>query len=213
MSAPDVLTIHTDGAARGNPGPAAFAFIIARPGQPAIEEYGCLGPTTNNVAEYVALVKALERAQSLGGRRLVVHSDSELMIKQMTGEYKVKNEGLRPLYEEARRLTATFDAVAFHHVRRDQNKRADELCNQALDGDACRQRQSGHHASARHLDGPPKTKTLPEPVREEILDCLRSVACAWSAGNPNEPRPEEVWEQLWTILEEAGVLKAARGKR
>src|SRR5271156_6010612 len=102
MSDTNLLTIHTDGAARGNPGPAAFAFVITRPGQPDDEDSGCLGETTNNIAEYAALVKALERARQLGGRRVVVHSDSELMIKQMRGEYKVKNEGLRALFEQAK---------------------------------------------------------------------------------------------------------------
>src|SRR5437868_1765974 len=100
MSA-DVLTIYTDGAARGNPGPAAFAYVMRRPGAPDIEEKGCLGDSTNNVAEYTALVRALEHAQRLGARRLIVNSDSELMVKQMAGEYKVKHEGLRPLYEQA----------------------------------------------------------------------------------------------------------------
>jgi len=101
MNDPDLFTIHTDGGARGNPGPAAYAFVISRPGQPDVEESGVLGNSTNNVAEYTALVKALERARALGARRVLVQSDSELMVKQMTGEYKVKNEGLRPLYEEA----------------------------------------------------------------------------------------------------------------
>ena len=73
MSEPHLFNIHTDGAARGNPGPAAYAFVIARDGQPAVEEHGCLGETTNNVAEYAALVKALQRAKELGGRRKWIH--------------------------------------------------------------------------------------------------------------------------------------------
>jgi ribonuclease HI len=212
MSETDVLTIHTDGAARGNPGPAAFAFVIARPGQPPVEEHGCLGDTTNNVAEYTAMVKALEKARDLGGRRVDIQSDSELMIKQMRGQYKVKHEGLRPLYEQAKRLSAGFEAVTFHHVRREQNRRADELCNEALDGAATRKPPQSHKPAGdspkAHASGHRKTAPLPEGAREEIIDCLRSVACAWSAGNPNHPRPEEVWEQLWTVLEDAGVLKS-----
>src|SRR5262245_3527425 len=102
MSETDVFTIHTDGAARGNPGPAAFAYPIERPGAPAIEVKGRLGETTNNVAEYTAVLRALEHARRLGARRVAVLSDSELMVNQMTGKYKVKHEGLRPLYEEAR---------------------------------------------------------------------------------------------------------------
>src|SRR5207253_4288729 len=91
-----LLTIHTDGAARGNPGPAAYAYVIAREGQPPVEEAGLLGETTNNQAEYIALVKALAHALDLGAQhRVVVHSDSELMVKQLNGEYRVKNEELR----------------------------------------------------------------------------------------------------------------------
>jgi ribonuclease HI len=214
MTEMDVLTIYTDGAARGNPGPAAFSFVIAREGQPAIEEHGCLGDATNNVAEYTALVKALERARQLGGRVIHIHSDSELMVKQMQGTYKVKHEGLRPLYEEAKSLSAGFDRVTFRHVRREQNRRADELCNEALDGAAGREHKDPEKTAApaptRHAIGPRKPATLPASAREEILDCLRAVACAWAAGNPNHPRPEEVWEQLWTVLEEAGALKTVQ---
>jgi ribonuclease HI len=206
MSDMDLLTIHTDGAARGNPGPAAYAYVITRDGQPAVEEHGCLGETTNNIAEYTALVRALERARSLGARRAVVYSDSELMIKQMRGEYKVKHEGLRPLKAEAQRLASSFDHVNYRHVRREQNKRADELCNEALDGD-CDKKESKAPAKKARARAPGRTAQLPAGVRDDVLDCLRSVACAWAAGNPNLPRPEEVWEQIWTIIEEAGVLK------
>src|SRR5207253_10930089 len=90
MAEPGLLTINIDGAARGNPGPAAYAYVIARDGQPVLEEAGCLGTATNNVAEYTALVKALERAVELGGKRVLIRSDSELLVKQMSGESRVK---------------------------------------------------------------------------------------------------------------------------
>src|ERR1700730_5607079 len=135
MNPPDVLPIHTDGAARGNPGPAAFAYVIARDGAPPIEECGCLGRMTNNQAEYTALVRGLEHAARLGtAQQVQVFSDSELMVKQMRGEYRVKNEELRDLYEQARELAGLFPPVLFQHVRREQNSRADALCNEALDG-------------------------------------------------------------------------------
>src|SRR5438132_8586084 len=136
MAEPGLLTIHTDGASRGNPGPAAYAYVITRDGQLVVEEAGCLGELTNNQAEYTALVRALEHALELGpDDRVVVHSDSELMVKQLNGEYRVKNEELRPLYEEAIELRHQFaGGVSFVHVRRGQNQRADELCNEALDG-------------------------------------------------------------------------------
>ncbi len=136
MTVPVQLTIHTDGASRGNPGPAAFAYVIARNGEEPIEEAGKLGRMTNNQAEYTALVRALEHALELGEHhRVLVHSDSELMVKQMSGQYRVKNEDLRDLYEEARGLCARFrGGVTFRHVRREQNARADALGNEALNG-------------------------------------------------------------------------------
>jgi ribonuclease HI len=136
MSELPVLTIHTDGASRGNPGASAFAYVIARNGAAPIECAGRLGDTTNNQAEYTALVRALEHALKLGaGHRVVLHSDSELMVRQMKGEYKVKNGELRPLYERAKSLEKELKGgVTYVHVRRELNKRTDQLCNAALDG-------------------------------------------------------------------------------
>ncbi len=212
MSNESVFTIHTDGAARGNPGPAAFAYIIHRDGAPDLEVKGCLGETTNNVAEYTAVVRALEHAHKLGGRRVVVLSDSELMVNQMTGKYQVKNEGLRPLYERARASCAEFESVTFRHVRREQNGRADALCNEALDAaQGGKPSGAGKKAPAKG----PKGTASPEradAVREEAVACLRAVAKAWARGNPQDPKPEDVWEQLWTILEDGGVLRPARSR-
>jgi ribonuclease HI len=206
MSEPGLFTIHTDGAARGNPGPAALAYIIERAGADDIEAKACLGETTNNIAEYTAVVRALEHARQLGARRVAVFSDSELMVNQMTGRYKVKNEGLRPLYEQARALADRFDSVTFRHVRREQNGRADRLCNEALDGV-----KGGTTALPRAKSAAAKlAPARAEPVREEAVQCLRAVAAAWARGNPQDPRPEDVWEQLWTILEEGGVLRPTR---
>src|SRR5271167_3526194 len=96
--------VHTDGGARGNPGPAAYAFVIKPPAGEVVEGAGCIGANTNNVAEYTALIRALERAKELGARRLHVHSDSELMVKQMRKEYQVKHDGLKPLFIQATAL-------------------------------------------------------------------------------------------------------------
>jgi ribonuclease HI len=196
----DVVTIYTDGGARGNPGPAAFAYVITRAGARDVEANGYLGKTTNNIAEYTALVRALEHAQKLDGKRLVIHSDSELMIKQMRGEYKVKNEGLRPLYEEAQELSGAFESVQFRHVPREQNRRADKLCNDALD----RAQKVSSNAGTKTR---PIVTTRHDAVRAEAIDCLRAVAAVWARGDPNDPKPEVVWEQLWAILEDGGVLK------
>jgi ribonuclease HI len=144
------LSIHTDDASRGNPGAAAFGYVIERDGQPALEEAGCLGRLTNNQAEYTALVRALERALRLGvDFRVVVHSDSELMVKQMRGEYRGNNEELRGLFERAKKLAAHFTGgVVFKHVRRALNARADALCNEALDSRPTSRSPIG---KARHL--------------------------------------------------------------
>ncbi|MBX9622492.1 MAG: ribonuclease HI family protein, partial [Gemmataceae bacterium] len=131
---PPAATMHIDGAARGNPGPAAYAVVLARPGEPAVEEAETIGTATNNVAEYTALVRGLELAAEHGVKALAVFSDSELLVKQMAGEYRVKHPDLLPLYQEAVRLRRGFDAVTITHVRRAQNARADALCNEALDG-------------------------------------------------------------------------------
>src|SRR5947209_20132319 len=115
MSMPVAWKIHIDGAARGNPGPAAYAFIIQKEGSPALEEKGTLGTMTNNLAEYTALVRALERACELGAERLIVHSDSELLVKQMNGEYRVKNPDLRALHDRASELDSQFKQVVIRH--------------------------------------------------------------------------------------------------
>ena len=195
-----VLTIHTDGAARGNPGPAAFAYVIARDGQPPIEEAGRIGSTTNNQAEYTALVRALEHAARLATPhdRVVVHSDSELMVKQLRGEYRVKDEGLRPLYERARRLSAGFaHPPKFVHVRRAQNSRADELCNLALDGLWQRSSPDGVEAPPA-APAPPKEET----IHDRAITLLSGAAAVWARGDADNPPPEEIWRQLWRMVEE-----------
>src|SRR6266545_7671696 len=130
----DTAIMHIDGASRGNPGKAAYAVVLARPGLPIIEEADTIGTASNNVAEYTALIEGLSLAAELGVKKLHVYSDSELMVKQMNGEYKVKNEDLRGLYEEACQLRKQFEKVTITHVRREQNKRADAIGNDALDG-------------------------------------------------------------------------------
>jgi ribonuclease HI len=200
MAESTVLTIHTDGASRGNPGDAAFAYVIARDGQPPIEEADCLGQMTNNQAEYTALVRALEHALELGAHhRLLIHSDSELMVKQMNGEYRVKNEELRDLYEQACALRRRFDGpVTIRHVRRAQNKRADELCNEALDGKRCAMPRAGSALGHGLQTVPQRESSSPMPsLREEALTYLQQVG----AG----PSPEQVWKRLVEILERHGV--------
>jgi ribonuclease HI len=126
--------LYTDGAARGNPGPAgAGVHIETRDGGLVDEISEYLGETTNNVAEYRALLLALERARDLGGREIEIRSDSELVVRQMTGLYRVRNPALLPLYERANALARSFASVAYIHVRRDRNRAADRLANAAID--------------------------------------------------------------------------------
>ncbi len=196
MSDPVLLTIHTDGASRGNPGEAAYAYTIARDGQPVIEEAGRLGRVTNNQAEYTALVRALEHALRMGPEhRLLIHSDSELMVKQMRGEYKVKNEDLRELYDQARQLVQKFaGTVTFKHVRREFNRRADELCNEALDG----LRQPAALLAGQEVIAPAE---VVHSFREEVITCLEQAGA--------QPDAESVWRQLLDILARHGVSAPA----
>jgi ribonuclease HI len=140
-----MITAYTDGGARGNPGPAGYGVHIEdADGQTLAELKGALGQTTNNVAEYRGLLAALEWAVEQGQRALRVRADSQLLVKQMPGEYRVKHPGLQPLYEQARRLVSQLDKVIFEHVRREQNKEADRLANEAMD-EAAALTASGSH--------------------------------------------------------------------
>lgn len=122
-----------DGGARGNPGPAGFGVVVEGPaGEPRGSYFGYLGVATNNVAEYRGLLAALEHARHQGWRRLWIGSDSELMVRQIHGEYRVKNEGLKPLFERCRRLLAGFDHFTLEHLPRERNAEADRLANQAM---------------------------------------------------------------------------------
>ncbi len=126
--------LSTDGGARGNPGPAAYAYVLEDENGDVLAAHGeAIGVATNNVAEYSALIAGLGKAVELGVRELEVSSDSELMVKQMRGEYRVKNEALRELSVEAGRLARDIGAVTYTAVRREQNKLADQLVNDALD--------------------------------------------------------------------------------
>jgi ribonuclease HI len=126
--------LSTDGGARGNPGPAAYGYVLEAEDGTVLAAHGeKIGIATNNVAEYSALIAGLEKALDLGIDEVEVVSDSELMVKQMTGEYRVKNEALRELSTAAGRLARKFGSVDYTAVRREHNKLADALVNEALD--------------------------------------------------------------------------------
>jgi probable phosphoglycerate mutase len=131
--------LFTDGGSRGNPGPAAYGFVLEAADGTVLEARGeAIGVATNNVAEYSALIAGLERARLLGVTNVEVVSDSELLVKQMRGEYKVKNAALRELSMEATRLAREIGKVAYTAVRREHNELADRLVNEALDAAAPR---------------------------------------------------------------------------
>lgn len=127
--------IHIDGGSRGNPGPAAAGVSITTPdGKDALFEAGYwLGTQTNNVAEYQGLIKALAAATELGLEAIRIHSDSELMVKQINGQYRVKAPNLKPLFQDAKIALSQFGKWTITHVYRDHNKRADQLANMAMD--------------------------------------------------------------------------------
>lgn len=127
-------TFHVDGAARGNPGPASYGVIARDPGGTIVarlKKY--IGRFTNNVAEYYGLIAALDYAQAHAIRSVRIESDSELLVRQMRGQYKVKSPGLRPLFERARKMSQSFASFSIEHVYREQNREADALANEALD--------------------------------------------------------------------------------
>ena len=128
------LVVHVDGGARGNPGPAAIGVVLSAPDGTVVDEVAePIGVATNNVAEYRALLRGLERAAALGARELEIVGDSELIARQLTGAYKVKHPSMKPLYEDAIAALRSFDSWRIRTVPRAQNARADALVNQALD--------------------------------------------------------------------------------
>jgi ribonuclease HI len=180
---------NVDGGSRGNPGPAAYGVVVRDPrGEIVARLKKYIGNNTNNVAEYFGLIAALDYAQNHGIRALRIESDSELMVKQMGGQYKVKSEELKPLFERAKKMSQTFESFRISHVYREQNKEADALVNQALDetsgsGTASAAKlgkpvakDSTMRLIARYKDGvlqPYDTLDLPDGTEVELLLRLR----------------------------------------
>jgi ribonuclease HI len=129
------MTVNVDGGARGNPGPAAVGVVVRDEDGDVLEELGKrIGSATNNVAEYRALLLGIERARELGATELELIGDSELIVRQVKGEYKVKDAALRELHTEVIRTLAPFESWSIRHVRREGNAEADRLVNETLDG-------------------------------------------------------------------------------
>lgn len=129
------LTVNVDGGSRGNPGPAAIGVLVRDGEGEVLEEVGeTIGEATNNVAEYRALLRGIELAAAHGASELELLGDSQLVVRQVEGRYKVKNAGMKELHAEVKRALGNFDSWSIRHVRRAENADADRLVNQALDG-------------------------------------------------------------------------------
>jgi ribonuclease HI len=130
----EVITINFDGGSRGNPGPAGLGVVLsAEDGTPLVTSGKYIGAATNNVAEYMALIHGIREAEKLGAKKIRIRGDSELVIKQMRGEYRVKNPALKNLFDQAQSLVARFESVTFEHNLREHNSLADRLANRAMD--------------------------------------------------------------------------------
>jgi ribonuclease HI len=131
---PERVVVNVDGGARGNPGPAAVAAVLTTPKGELVEQLGkTIGRATNNVAEYRAVLLGIELAKSVGAREVELIGDSELIVKQVKAEYRVKDAGLQPLHAEVKAALGTFDRWSIRHVRREHNAAADRLVNETLD--------------------------------------------------------------------------------
>ena len=130
---PDLI-IYTDGASRGNPGPGAIGVVLANPQGQAITQFGrVVGQTTNNRAEYLALLAGLQEALEQGAKRVLICLDSELVVRQLTGRYRVRHQALQPLFRQVTSLLSRFEAWEIRHVPRELNRQVDALANRALD--------------------------------------------------------------------------------
>lgn len=167
---------NIDGAARGNPGPASYGVVI-RDGRgelvAKLKKY--IGRMTNNVAEYYGLIAALDYAETHGIRALRVESDSELMVKQMQGQYRVKSEDLRPLFERAKKMSQGFESFRIDHVYREQNREADALANEALDETSGAPSAAGAPAKAAAPDAKPSPRWIQARFRSGILYPLEDI--------------------------------------
>lgn len=134
MAEPKKVILYCDGASRGNPGPGSYGFVILENGEAIVEEGRKLGEVTNNVAEYQGVIEGLTRCRELGATEVTVRSDSQLLVRQLSGQYKIKAPHLLPLAQKAKELQRGFAKIAFQHVPREENKHADRLANAALDG-------------------------------------------------------------------------------
>lgn len=167
------LTINIDGGSRGNPGPAAYGCYIQGAGSQPLKLKGKLGIATNNVAEYHGLIRALEKAVELHADEVQILADSELMVRQMTGVYKVKNEQIKELHTIASDLADQLGKVHYKHVYREQNSMADALCNEALDDHTMPVEKLGLKTAHALPKAATKPVKKPAVVEKSVKECAR----------------------------------------
>ena len=179
----ETFTLEFDGGARGNPGPAGIGVVVrAADDTPLVTVGQFIGHATNNVAEYKALILALEKAKELGAKKVLIRGDSELIIKQMRGEYRVKNVDLRELYDEAQFLIKQFEQAKLEHNLRGKNKLADKLANLAMD-----RKGEVTDADESPLDVPSPTSFKPG----DRVSCPK-CGCVIEVQKPSSIRPHQL---------------------
>lgn len=184
----ETITLQFDGGSRGNPGPAGIGVVLrAADGTPLVTLGRFIGRATNNVAEYKALITAMQQARQLDARRVKILGDSELVVKQMRGEYRVKNPHLRVLYEEARELLAQFDAATIDHNYRNNNALADKLANRAMD----LKRDVTEADADAGADSPLDAPTPQAPKAGDRIACVR-CGCVVEVRKPSGVRPHQL---------------------
>jgi ribonuclease HI len=183
MSSNETITLEFDGGSRGNPGPAGIGIVLrAADGTPLVTLGRFIGRATNNVAEYRALITALQKAKELGARKILIRGDSELIIRQMRGEYRVKHPDMKELYEEAQSVVSDFDAVKIEHNLRHKNELADKLANLAMD-----RKTDVTDVDEAPIDAPAPTATK----AGDMFACAR-CGCSIVVKQPSSIRPHQL---------------------
>jgi ribonuclease HI len=183
----ETLTLQFDGGSRGNPGPAGIGVVVAAAdGTPLVTLGRYIGRATNNVAEYRALITAMEEARKLGAKKIIIRGDSELIIKQMRGEYRVKNPDMKALYDEAQSLIVHFDQAKIEHNLRHKNELADQLANLAMDRRVDVTEIPGAGGAAAAVKPSPLDE--PSPVAPKVGDRMACPRCGCSIELRSESR-------------------------
>lgn len=179
----ETFTLHFDGGSRGNPGPAGIGVVVtAADGTPLVTLGRFIGNATNNVAEYRALITAMQEARKLGAKKILIRGDSELIVKQMLGQYKVRHPDMKVLYDEAQQLLATFDQAKIEHNLRHKNVLADKLANLAMD-----RRRDVTDVDSSPIDEPAPIATQPR----DNFACAR-CGCRITVVKPSSLRPHQL---------------------